>query len=175
MSLLDPPTDPSLDQPRPRHRLAERPRRFRFSPVLWVPIATLVCALVVGLVLVLRSDPEPPRTTAGAPVVPKTSASAAPSASAPSASAAPDLPEGAFTGDGHYTVGVEIAPGRYTAAGPSTPGVPGTWARCRLSDPPCGTVSDVIDNGRSTGQPTVTLRGGQIFETRGFSEWRKVA
>jgi hypothetical protein len=172
MTMLDPPSDPALERPPARHRLIgqSRRRRLAFSHWWWVVLVVVVLALVVATVLILRDAADPGRTAAGAPIVP-----VAPISTPVVPPPAPDLPEGAFAGDGHYTVGVEIAPGRYVASGPSTPGVPGVWARCRLSDPPCGTVTDVIDSGRSAGQPTVTLRAGQIFETRGFKEWRKVA
>lgn len=156
------------------HRAVPVRRRWGFSSWWWAAFAAVACALVVATVLALQDDRDPGRTTAGAPIVPATPLTT--SAAVPSP--APDLPEGAFAGDGHYIVGTEIAPGKYTASGPSTPGVPGVWARCRIpaaaDAPPCATESDVIDSGRSVGQPTVTLRAGQIFETRGFREWRRV-
>lgn len=164
-----PPADPDHRPPRAhRRRLAKPRRRWEFNPWLWAAVVALILAGLVGYYL-LR-DPSLPTTRAGAPIVTTT-----PSA-APSVTPAYDLPEGAFAGDGGvddplkvYVVGRHIQPGRYTTAGSLDPQTSGHWELLRLRT--AGTVPSRVDGEEPVGPQTVTLRAGDIFETRGFKPW----
>jgi len=165
-----PPADPDHRPPRAhRRRLAKPCRRWEFNPWLWAGLVVVILGVVLGLMYAKR-DPSPPTTRAGAPIVTTT-----PSAT-PSVTPAYDLPEGAFAGDGGvddplkvYVVGRHIQPGRYTLTGALDPEVSGHWELLRLRT--AGALPSRVDGEEVVGPQTVTLRAGDIIETRGLKPW----
>lgn len=82
--------------------------------------------------------------------------------------AAPPPPAVAMPGDGTYQIGVDVQPGTYIAA----PAASGNcyWARLKGDDG----LDTIIDNGNSSGQVVVTIKGSdKLFESRGCSDWSR--
>ena len=162
-----PPFPPVEHDPPPRTHRRPKKRSWEFNPWLYLALVALLLTVLVGYFL-LR-DPSPPATPAAVPIV-----TTAPSVTP--VTPAYDLPEGAFAGDGGvddplkvYVVGRHIQPGRYTTAGSLDPKTSGHWELLRLRT--AGTVPSRVDGEEPVGPQTVTLRAGDILETRGLKPW----
>ncbi|MQA63885.1 MAG: hypothetical protein GEU86_21020 [Actinophytocola sp.] len=73
-------------------------------------------------------------------------------------------------GDGVFVVGKDIKAGTYRTSGPSASGIGSCYYAFKSGT---GSDADIIDNNITKGQATVTLSGGQIFETTSCSEWKR--
>ena len=69
-------------------------------------------------------------------------------------------------GDGFFTIGVEMAAGRWRSDG--------TGSSCYWQISPDGNPDDIIDNHFGNAGGTVTLRDGQEFESDGCGTWTLV-
>lgn len=69
-------------------------------------------------------------------------------------------------GDGNWTVGVEMAAGKWRSQG--------TGSSCYWQRSPDGESSEIIDNHFGDAGGTVTVRSGEEFQTRGCGQWEKV-
>jgi len=76
-------------------------------------------------------------------------------------------------GDGLFVVGVDIQPGTYKSAGPSSDGFgSGYWARLSGTS---GNFEEIITNAVPTGPTTVTIQATDVaFETTTMQDWSKV-
>lgn len=73
-------------------------------------------------------------------------------------------------GDGVFVVGEDIKAGTYRTSGPSSGGIGSCYYAFKTGT---GSDADIIDNNLIDGQATVTLKTGQIFETKSCSEWKR--
>lgn len=88
----------------------------------------------------------------------------------------PPIPSGPLTqvSDGDYEVGVDMAPGKYKTPGPDTQGNildSCYWGRSRNDS---GELRSIIANDNITGQSTVTVKAGEVFNATGGCTWTKV-
>ena len=85
-----------------------------------------------------------------------------------SSAAAPDA--AGIPGDGTYLVPGDIKPGTYRSAKPGSGNC--YWARLKSAG---GGLGDIIANGNTAGQVTVTiLASDKAFQTTGCEDWVKV-
>lgn len=77
-----------------------------------------------------------------------------------------------FPGDGTYVVGNDITPGTYRSDGPQGGLITSCyWARLSSTS---GEVNDIIANGATSGQTTVTIATtDKAFTTTGCKSWKK--
>lgn len=150
----------------------------------WTGVLTVLAAVVIGVLLLGRDDPDPSRTATGAPKVPvptitaTAATSAAPSGSAPATVPPPtwpgdaDLPEGAVASGNTYLVGADIPAGVYTTGGAENPDrLLCFWAKERRSG---GTSVARKSTGADYGPMTVELPAGTTFQSQGCKEWHRV-
>lgn len=69
-------------------------------------------------------------------------------------------------GSGTFEVGVDVQPGKYKTAGPTDDLC--YWARLSNDG------SDILDNGLGEGPATITIRKGELIESRRCQMWTKV-
>ncbi|MFG2888465.1 hypothetical protein [Streptomyces sp. NPDC048248] len=74
---------------------------------------------------------------------------------------------------GSYLVGEDVDAGTYRTGGPSDSDIPLCyWARNKDSS---GELDSIIANGTPQGPARVTINKGEIFETNGCEEWKRVS
>ncbi len=73
-------------------------------------------------------------------------------------------------GDGVFVVGEDIKAGTYKTTGPAASGIGACYYAFKRGT---GSDADIIDNNLVQGPATVTVRVGQIFETRSCSKWKR--
>lgn len=74
---------------------------------------------------------------------------------------------GTIPGDGVYVVGQDVPPGSYATAGPAGAGRDCYYA---IKDG-VGSDADILDNNATKGAGRVTLKTGQVFESRRCQDW----
>lgn len=74
------------------------------------------------------------------------------------------------SGDGVFVVGEDIKAGTYKTTGPAAGGIGACYYAFKSGT---GADANIIDNNLVQGPATVTIRAGQIFETRSCSKWKR--
>ncbi|MFH8569390.1 hypothetical protein [Streptomyces sp. NPDC017993] len=113
----------------------------------------------------VTAEARTPKTQQAASGKPKTKAE-------PAEQPKKDAPEATIS-QGSYLVGKDVDAGTYRTGGPSDSDIPLCyWARNKDSS---GELDSIIANGTPQGPARVTINKGEIFETNGCEEWKKVS
>lgn len=151
---------------------SRRPRWGRLSRGVLTHIGAVVIGFAIGAVAGYAGAGG----SADAPATPKVTVTATSTAtetsSTDSSGTAQKARSGEIPGDGTYVVGKDIRPGTYRTDGPQGGLVPNCyWARLSSTS---GDLRDIIANGNTKGQTTVTIAPtDKAFTTTGCNRWTK--
>jgi hypothetical protein len=134
-----------------------------------VGLAVAVGALIVGIVIGKAQAPAAAAPVTVVETITKTVERAAPAPTTTTASG-PAQPAAEF-GSGEYEVGVDVLPGKYKSSGPDGSNLAGCYWSRNTDD----AAHTIIDNNVLKGPGTITIKAGELIESRGCAKWTKTA